>query len=436
MQKISTFLFSILATSVMYGQYCLPTYNSQCTSGDYINSVSVNTIVNTGTGCSNPGVSNYTDYTGAFSTTFFVDSTYSISVSPGPTWGQYFVAFIDFNQDLDFADAGEFFNIGYATGGATIAANITVPYGALLGTTTMRVMCRYSTGALSQTDVCATGLSFGEVEDYMVVIDVAPLPVTDETSVICANDTLVVNGNPYYFGNSTGTEVFSNIGFYLQDSTVNVDLGFLPTSDSTIAATICANDTLMVNGTAYTVTNLTGTEVFVAGSINGCDSIVTINLNASDLSVTNTFPTLMANQAGATYQWLDCDNAYAIIPGETGQSFTATSNGDFAVEITFNGCTDTSACATVSGVGIYENSNEALVSIFPNPSTGLFTISLAAVVGEVTMTITSIEGKVVRQVNNVNTNNVEVDLSGESKGVYLITITGDEINEVYKVLVK
>src|SRR5690554_4922439 len=36
----------------------------------------------------------------------------------------------------------------------------------------------------------------------------------------------------------------------------------------------------------------------------------------------------------ATYQWIDCNNGNAIITGETGQSYTATENGDYAVIVT------------------------------------------------------------------------------------------------------
>ena len=54
----------------------------------------------------------------------------------------------------------------------------------------------------------------------------------------------------------------------------------------------------------------------------------------------------------ATYQCLDCDNSMSIIAGETNQSLTALSNGNYAVEVTANCCTDTSACVTITTVGI------------------------------------------------------------------------------------
>ncbi len=61
---------------------------------------------------------------------------------------------------------------------------------------------------------------------------------------------------------------------------------------------------------------------------------------------------LTAEMSGAGYQWLDCDNNYAEIPGETNQWYTATVVGHYAVRITFsNLCEtveiDTSSCHLV-----------------------------------------------------------------------------------------
>ncbi len=179
--------------------YCLPTYNSQCTSGDLINDVNFVTINNTGTGCSNPGTSNYTDYSATISTTVAQGATYPISVAPGPQWEQYFVAFADWNQDGDFDDPGEFYDIGFAPAGTTISNLIAVPITATLGTTRFRVMCRYFSTPLTQADVCTTGLSFGEVEDYgLIVIPPPPVDISsigvEDPVTRCVLDTEMVTG--------------------------------------------------------------------------------------------------------------------------------------------------------------------------------------------------------------------------------------------------
>ena len=56
---------------------------------------------------------------------------------------------------------------------------------------------------------------------------------------------------------------------------------------------------------------------------------------------------LTAVVAFGTHQWLDCDNNYAAIPGETSQNFTPSTNGNYALELTQDGCSDTSECYSI-----------------------------------------------------------------------------------------
>lgn len=50
-------------------------------------------------------------------------------------------------------------------------------------------------------------------------------------------------------------------------------------------------------------------------------------------------------------------------------------NRNYAVEVTQNGCTDTSTCVNVTGVGIGETHDQPSVRVFPNPTSGYFTIN-------------------------------------------------------------
>lgn len=69
-------------------------------------------------------------------------------------------------------------------------------------------------------------------------------------------------------------------------------------------------------------------------------------------TVTEADPTLTSNETGASWQWLDCNDSYSALPGETGQGFTATDNGNYAVEITKSGCIDTSNCILITTLPI------------------------------------------------------------------------------------
>src|SRR5690606_26236351 len=65
------------------------------------------------------------------------------------------------------------------------------------------------------------------------------------------------------------------------------------------------------------------------------------------------------SNVGNTFQWVDCDNGFQPIMGETAQSFTATTNGSYAALITSGACSDTSVCSTISGIGWTELDEEA-----------------------------------------------------------------------------
>ncbi len=67
-----------------------------------------------------------------------------------------------------------------------------------------------------------------------------------------------------------------------------------------------------------------------------------LTVDSIDTSVSVSAVTLTANATSATYQWLNC-NENLPITGQIGQSFTATIDGNYAVIIIKNNCSDTSA---------------------------------------------------------------------------------------------
>ena len=112
--------------------------------------------------------------------------------------------------------------------------------------------------------------------------------------------------------------------------------------------------------------------------------------------------TIQANNSSASYAWLNCDDNFSIISGETNQSYTPSVNGNYAVKLMENGCTDTSACVAITAAGIIENDFGEELLVFPNPTDGNFKLLLGGIYEDVKITITDISGKVVQhyQFNN------------------------------------
>jgi len=100
---------------------------------------------------------------------------------------------------------------------------------------------------------------------------------------------------------------------------------------------------------------------------------VTVNVTVVNNGISYNSFSATASQAGATYRWLDCNNGYAVIPGETGQTFTPTANGNYAAEVTMGFCTDTTACVNFTTVSIKNLGTESFV-LFPNPTSNNLTI--------------------------------------------------------------
>jgi len=193
--------------------------------------------------------------------------------------------------------------------------------------------------------------------------------------------------------------------------------------------TICQGDSVFIGG-AYQNTPGVYNDTTYGGSLcDSCDQIETTTLSFInvDVSVINASPTLTANASNATYQWLDCDNNYAIIIGETSQSFTATSNGNYAVEVTKNNCPDTSACIAVNNVAILENSFVNIPKLFPNPTSGKLNLVLDNTYDEIIIKIRDINGKLISKQNYKSKQNISFEIK-EARGVYIIDVSNNEGN--------
>ncbi len=193
--------------------------------------------------------------------------------------------------------------------------------------------------------------------------------------------------------------------------------------DTTLSASACASYTDPL-GNTYTTS---GTYTYAYTMANGCDSTVHLQLTIDtvDTGVTQTgsmqvMNLLTANASNGSYQWVDCANGYAPISGATSQSYTANANGSYAVIVTQNGCTDTSACYTVAGIGIRESAPAQIVLI-PNPSKGTFTVDLGQTASKANVEIWDVMGRRVFQKSSEGVQRVPIQTK-LSPGVYLVKV--------------
>jgi hypothetical protein len=251
--------------------------------------------------------------------------------------------------------------------------------------------------------------------------------------------TVVANGSCGNSSSQTINVTVSN-GIPSQQVTINGNLTVCANANQTYTTPSNPNATSYTwtlpsgwSGTSTTnsinaTVGTTGGTVTVTAN-NTCGSstpqTATINVTNIDNTVDLTGLTLTANQAGATYQWLDCNNGNTPISGETNQSFTPAANGNYAVEITLNGCMETSSCTVVNSVGITETSADNL-TIFPNPGNGIYTISNISSQGNIRIKIYTAEGKIIFQESSFSETDITVDISSHPQGVYLLEIDNQQ----------
>jgi uncharacterized repeat protein (TIGR03803 family) len=184
---------------------------------------------------------------------------------------------------------------------------------------------------------------------------------------------------------------------------------------SATGGTPLSSNTILSNSTNYYASQL----------IYGCESqnrlAVAVSLIPNpNSSVTISGNTLTADQLGANYQWLDCDNNFALIQGENQISFTPAQTGNYALQVTQNGCTINSDCYYVenssAGIqGLYADNGN--LNVYPNPNNGVFTIENAEF-GK--YKIVNSVGQILIHFEIDTNDKKELNLGQISKGIYCI----------------
>ena len=242
-------------------------------------------------------------------------------------------------------------------------------------------------------------------------------PPVESTDTIVACDSIVwMDGVTYIASTTAATDTLLTASGC--DSLVRLDLTIHSSVFSTDVISSCEPYT-WIDGITYNASD--NSAMFVLQTIEGCDSTVTLdfNLDSVDVSVVDNVPTLVANATNAAYQWMDCATNTPL-NGETNQSFTAQSNGSYAVVVDDGVCTDTSACIAVDNVGMHLLNSVYNVGLFPNPTQGELTVLFAQPI-PAKITVITVDGRKVLECSHDH-EKVVIDLSSMPSGVYLLEI--------------
>lgn len=207
-----------------------------------------------------------------------------------------------------------------------------------------------------------------------------------------------------------------------------VVLTYASVYNTTVSETICfgADYTFPDGSTQTGITAQVVQTSTLTAVIGGCDSIVETTVDVFPLidnGVSSSGLTITADAATGTYQWLmSSDNCvtFSVITGETNQSFTATADGDYAVVVSENGCSDTSVCTNITYFGMNELAGDVF-SIFPNPANDLLYVKVSDVSADGQIEIISITGALITTVK-MKGSQTTIELDELNAGIYFVRL--------------
>ena len=149
-----------------------------------------------------------------------IGQSYPFTLTPaysGTVYGEYFIIWIDYNNNGSFEDAGELVYDAGATSTSAVSGNITIPNSVTPGNVRMRISMKYNAAPAS----CEI-FTYGEVEDYTVnLVDQSPCPADVMESGSYASGTNLVIESTTYIQSDAIVELGANVTY---DATSYIEL--------------------------------------------------------------------------------------------------------------------------------------------------------------------------------------------------------------------
>jgi hypothetical protein len=313
------------------------------------------------------------------------------------------------------------------------------------------ITSRLSTGTPYGQTVCINSPMTTMVFNTNVSQSLSGLPVGVHSVYDSINKKLTIGGTPSVQGVFNYTITAHDQCGYYQSDDGGITVNALPTVTANASAnTVCAGTsvTLTASGAATyswssggsaateNVTPLSNTTYTVTGTDgNNCKGIAakTITVNSlPNITTTTHGDTITANQNGVPYQWLNCNNNSPIL-NATNQNYIATTNGDYAVIITMNTCSDTSACVNINTVSVDEIANNDQINVYPNPFDETLNFSNLSNTPILKINIYDTQGRLL--ISEQAKNN-SVSTTSLSSGIYFVAFILNDNSIIYKKIIK
>lgn len=282
-------------------------------------------------------------------------------------------------------------------------------------------------GKVDETALWKRGLSQAEI---MCIMNYGALPTDADLKLYYKMDQGTAGGTNTGLNSLTdasGHINATNVGFALNGAASNYVDGS-PIA-GTATASICPGGSYTFNGQTFTQS---GTYTTGYPLNNGCDSLTTLALTVTNvnINVIQSGSNLVSQALGAQYQWLDCGNGYSAIPGATAPTYSLVVAGSYAVEVTQNGCTDTSAC--VSNVGLEEFGQLMNLTARYDASAEELVISGAAANTDLNVVLLDPRGRMLRS-EVLRGERLRSSLKGLPEGIYLVSVSNGSVQRTFRI---
>ena len=254
---------------------------------------------------------------------------------------------------------------------------------------------------------------------------------TNSSVTLHACDSLVSpGGGVTWYSSGSYQDIIPNAAGC--DSVISVDLTVSATTFGSWAVDACDSFTTPDGSMTWYES---GIYTYTIPNAAGCDSVITLDLDifTVEAGVTQVEATLTASPSSGLYQWVDCNQNYASIAGETSETFTALVSGLYAVVVNINGCADTSDCVDVLIVGLEDPEDLQSALVYPNPLKDKLFVRLHQSVPELELYITDAQGKEVMSGQYSDASLIELDLDQPS-GIYFLTLISQGGRETFRVM--
>ena len=178
----------------------------------------------------------------------------------------------------------------------------------------------------------------------------------------------------------------------------------------------CRGDSIFIGGIwektngVYQATNNCEEPLFVNAQFVGPDTSVTV----IDLGI-------FANQTNATYQWLDCNDNFAPVPGATIREFESPPPGSYAVEINVEGCMAISECVEFMTTSTSFSNSKGSYVISPNPVDEILHLNFRQMINNGWYQIYSSSGKLQKSGPLHQSRSFAIPFNAP-KGIYFIQV--------------